>query len=73
MRSWNIDSRLDRCLIAVMAVEKPPFAIDFPDLHEAVFRLRFLPELRGVYFQFTNDCIHGSLKDLRLSASFQVQ
>lgn len=71
--SGNIDPGLNRCLIAVMAVEKPSFTLDFPDFEGTIFGQRFLPEFRRVRYQFLSDSIYRPLKDLRLSASFQVQ
>ncbi len=73
MGRGNIDPRLYRCLIAVMAVEEPSFALDFPDLDWTVFSQCFLPELHRICLQRLSDSLHAPLKDLRLSASFQVQ
>lgn len=73
MGSRNINTRLNRCLIAVMAVEEPSFTLYFPDLDGTVFRQRFSPKLCGVCLQFLNDSVYRPLKDLRLNASFQVQ
>jgi len=70
MGCGNIDSRLNRCLIAVIAVEEPPFALDFPDLDGTIFSQRFAPELRGVRLQLLDHGIHGSQEDFGLGASF---